>query len=491
MKTKSAFLAALALLSLSLTSLHAEVTLPAFVDYQGTVFDSTSGAPLGSSGVSPNFTANPTNYTMLFKVFGSEAGTDLIWAETQTVTVSLGVFSVRLGSGAKISALDPAPTVASLADAFNGEDRFLELTVLPTGANSGEPITPRLKFQSTPFAFTAKRAAVADSVTSLAGSRLNGSEENPVTLSGFVRTTDTVFSGGAFGTEEEPASFVGDGTALTSLPDFAALLNADAQTFEGKLGIGAGATSDNDRFEAALNISEGGISLYRESNDNNRPFTREVQAGEIRGRTNNSSNNSSGQLRLTAGSEVGGSFPLNAFSAIDINGGGDADAAMIKFYTGGGEDMRLNYSGNLGINTKTPTEKLDVAGNAKVSGTLAVGGSLTVDGSKVVTGNPEPGGELKIVQGWVRDGDTGINLDSQGAVNWRVVRTGTGKYTLKFGTVFSKAPVVTANAYGDELDNFMVIKSVTKTEAKLECRDNGDSSPFQNSAFMFIAIGER
>ena len=256
MKMKSALLSAFALLAIIAAPLRAQVSIPAFVDYQGTVFDAENGAPLGSSNIgtlqNPNFTPAPTNYIMQFKIFGSEAGQDLIWAETQTVTVSLGTFSVRLGSGAPIAGLDPAPPQGSIADAFDDKDRFLELTVFPTGGNAGSPITPRLKFQATPFAFTAKHAAVADSVTSLAGSSLNGLEDSPVTLSGFVRTTDTVFRGGTFGTVDKPASFVGDGTALTSLPLFAALLDAPEQTFTGKLGIGAGATEDY--LEAAVNI---------------------------------------------------------------------------------------------------------------------------------------------------------------------------------------------------------------------------------------------
>ena len=38
------------------------------------------------------------------------------------------------------------------------------------------------------------------------------------------------------------------------------------------------------------------------------------------------------------------------------------------------EVMRLTSRGRLGINTTTPTELLDVNGNAKISGTLSIGG---------------------------------------------------------------------------------------------------------------------
>lgn len=50
----------------------------------------------------------------------------------------------------------------------------------------------------------------------------------------------------------------------------------------------------------------------------------------------------------------------------------------VNFYTGGGEKMRINGNGNLGIGTSTPTEKLDVVGNIKVSGKVGIGGVTTI-----------------------------------------------------------------------------------------------------------------
>jgi hypothetical protein len=50
----------------------------------------------------------------------------------------------------------------------------------------------------------------------------------------------------------------------------------------------------------------------------------------------------------------------------------------INFYTGAAEKMRLNGNGNLGIGTTTPTEKLDIVGNSKVSGKVGIGGVTTM-----------------------------------------------------------------------------------------------------------------
>ena len=166
---------------------------PEFVDYQGMVFDG-AGKPLGSTA-DPTPLAKPTNYKMQFKIWGTQSGgTVPKWAEEQVVTVSLGSFSVRLGSGAAISTL--ADYHSSLAEVFNEKERYLETTVIFPGQSTGTPITPRLAFQSSPFAFVAQRAVQADSV------------DGRVNASG-----DSFFSGGYF----SGGTFNGNGAGLTAL----------------------------------------------------------------------------------------------------------------------------------------------------------------------------------------------------------------------------------------------------------------------------------
>lgn len=195
---KSALLLLLALV-FSAAAPHASAQTvagaPAFVDYQGTVFDGTTGYPLGSAGTGP-FTAAPQNYTMQFKIYNSATGTDssdLAYAETQTVTVSEGLFSVRLGAGAPITGLESkGPPEISIAQAFVTKNCFLELTV---GA-SGTPISPRLAFMSSPFALVAERAKSADTVNGVV-----------------TATADSTFTGGTF----TGGTYVGDGSGLTNL----------------------------------------------------------------------------------------------------------------------------------------------------------------------------------------------------------------------------------------------------------------------------------
>jgi hypothetical protein len=87
------------------------------------------------------------DYSIAFRVFdAATAGTE-VWTETQTVTVSGGLFSVHLG------ATTPFP-----AGAFDGTPRYLEVQV---GADPA--MTPRLLFTSVAYAF---HALTADSASS-------------------------------------------------------------------------------------------------------------------------------------------------------------------------------------------------------------------------------------------------------------------------------------------------------------------------------------
>ena len=133
---------------------------PAKIDYQGHVLDS-AGNPLS--------TGTATNYTMEFRLYAAQTGGTPLWTETQTVTVSDGDFSVRLGEGVPIGNQDRP----DLSTVFNQRERFLGITVVIPGQTPGE-IAPRLAFLTAPYSFTAERAKTADSVTQGAGNSTLG-----------------------------------------------------------------------------------------------------------------------------------------------------------------------------------------------------------------------------------------------------------------------------------------------------------------------------
>ncbi|MCX6854607.1 MAG: hypothetical protein NTV80_06850, partial [Verrucomicrobia bacterium] len=112
---------------------------PTAVHYQGSVLDA-QGAPLAPT--------TPTNYKIEFRLYSAITAGTPIWSEEQLVTVSQGLFSVRLGEGTAI-AVEPN----NLATAFAGKDRFIGITVKTTP--TATEIAPRLAFLSAPYAFVA------------------------------------------------------------------------------------------------------------------------------------------------------------------------------------------------------------------------------------------------------------------------------------------------------------------------------------------------
>lgn len=81
-----------------------------------------------------------------------------------------------------------------------------------------------------------------------------------------------------------------------------------------------------------------------------------------------------------------GNNPVTEFSTNSGNGNvrlgilSVNPAYSLQFLASNTEKMRLTQAGDLGINTTTPTAKLDVNGTAKISGNLKIGSSITSDG---------------------------------------------------------------------------------------------------------------
>jgi hypothetical protein len=142
------------LLSVSLgqsASAQEKLGTPAYVDYQGVLFNGEGQLLGGDEG---------KHFHMQFRIYDQASNGRLIYSETQVVSVRAGRFSVRLGKGVRVAG--EAPVVTKIVEAFGGEDRYLEVTVIPEGESTGTPISPRLAFQSAPFSFVSLRAVTAD-----------------------------------------------------------------------------------------------------------------------------------------------------------------------------------------------------------------------------------------------------------------------------------------------------------------------------------------
>jgi Chaperone of endosialidase len=143
-------------------------TVPSLLSYQGRVTDS-GGNLIGSS--------TPANRTVKFQLYTASSGGTSVWAETQTVTISGGEFSVLIGNGTGISGItgpsSPAPTPhKKIPDILNASTNpanvnyYLGVTVDDGNAGTTDAeISPRQQLVAGAYSL---RALVAESVASSA-----------------------------------------------------------------------------------------------------------------------------------------------------------------------------------------------------------------------------------------------------------------------------------------------------------------------------------
>jgi microcystin-dependent protein len=121
-------------LGLKLAAVLQAQSIPSLMNYQGRLTDE-AGQPL------PNGT-----YRLAFRLFAEPIEGTPLWQEEQKISLVQGNFNAVLGSA------NPAIT-----NAFNGANRYLELTVLkdPDGAPINRALLPRQQLLSAPYAMIA------------------------------------------------------------------------------------------------------------------------------------------------------------------------------------------------------------------------------------------------------------------------------------------------------------------------------------------------
>src|SRR5262245_26494332 len=112
------------------------------------------------------------NYDLQFALFDSLSGGTQVGSTLtlNTVAVSNGVFTVSLDFG---------------ASAFNGANRFLEISARPAGSGAFTTLTPRQQITSTPYAVRSLNATTADTVT------VNGASAFSITGVGPLANSNT------------------------------------------------------------------------------------------------------------------------------------------------------------------------------------------------------------------------------------------------------------------------------------------------------------
>lgn len=142
-----------AVLMLLAGSLAAFAEVPALMSYQARVSDAT-GTLIGAT--------TPANRTVTYKFYTASTGGTPVYAESQTVTISGGEFSVLLGNGTGVSGFKgpsaPATTpYITLQSVMNG-NLYLGITVDDGTAAADVEITPRQQIVSAAYAFRSKIA---------------------------------------------------------------------------------------------------------------------------------------------------------------------------------------------------------------------------------------------------------------------------------------------------------------------------------------------
>lgn len=182
--------------------LKAEEVLPStLMSYQGYLKDAL-GVPLGN--------VSPANYDIVFRIYDSEVGSNILWSEMQTVVLSNGNFSVKLGEGSSyLSEPRPNLDLVFTTAAPSGQDRrYIGLSILGVSEDIVE-ILPRLELLTIPYSFLASHAVVANRIVSgdgdeilvTSGVNVGIGQANPsykLDVNGGIHASDGILTEGDF-----------------------------------------------------------------------------------------------------------------------------------------------------------------------------------------------------------------------------------------------------------------------------------------------------
>lgn len=368
--------------------------VPGTISYQGRVLTS-AGTLLGAG--------TPVNRTVIFRIWDSPSNTtaaNLLYSESQTVTISEGEFSVLVGNGvanttqtfgySETSKHSSASPAVNLADVFNGSTRFLSVTVAngSTIATSDSEITPRQQIVSSAFAF---RSRVAESLgTSASGTSLRVMDNGNVGV----------------GSSNPPSILTVTGTNTGTTSSTPQLLITDAADSNERLRIGVDNTGNGNGFlqswkegtgaqNLLLNPAGGRVGVGTATPASG--YTLDI-AGALRARTSihavGGASNGYGEVVAGAndynganGDGVSASYRGvvlrgygNGTTSDNYNGLNAANKGILTFQNCGGvvtsngndisfgvnanETMRVTSNNRIGIGTSTPAGVLSVRTSA-------------------------------------------------------------------------------------------------------------------------------
>jgi len=445
---------------------------PERMTYQGFLVDG-NGVALATNA--------PKNYDIVFRIWKSptlSGNANRLWSEFQTVTVDKGYFSVVLGEGSQYQS-EGHGNLSAVFNASDASERYIEITVKNLlNGTTDVTLLPRLRLLAAPFAFLAKTAITASTAAGLA----SGTNASVLSLSG----SNVTFSGVV-----TAAAFSGDGTGLTGLWSKA---GSELYYNGGNVGIGT-----NDPSRKLELFGTGSVDFGIGSSDGHKWGLRSVGSGASSAAgTLNIVDYSAGNLvRLTLDPAglvgIGTTSPdekLHVAGKVKANSFVGDGSALTGIHSLDADDgnptnvVYVNSSGNVGIGTAAPTEKLQVVGNAAVSGSLNVTGALTLGTTgetlvsapaafRLIRGRVDSNGTKSLGSGFTSSVTTTAGIPS-------TVFT----YTVTFDPPFADVPSVTATVEGDNQNVWVESVSASKVVFKI-----GDTH--RAARFHFIAAGGR
>ena len=291
--------------------------VPQTIDYQGRLADS-DGTYLNEV------------ITIEFLIYDLETGGTDLWNETQSVSTESGIFHVLLGS------VTPFPI-----NLFNNADCWLELIV------SGETLSPRIEIASVPYAIKAETAYSLDSMGSGSGldaDMLDGQDSSdfmPATTDNWVDTTGDTMTGQLI-----VQNNVGIGTTS---PTAKLDVNGDVNISGVIDAVGSRANGTFSLVESTLSHTSVHNSILQIANYSNDPA-------------------SEANIQFAAGYPAHGRATISATH--DTSAGtynGNLNLEVRNGSTSYLKAITIRSSGNVGIGTTNPSEKLSVAGTIETT----------------------------------------------------------------------------------------------------------------------------